>query len=393
MTWLFAGEDLDAWLRGREQSALAEVENATEQDVIGADAQRWAEALAEKHRVDHPELKLDDQHFADQGEYSGDFRPARELRLVVPFDGDAEVFRYRPLQIFVNGFPEADIAGNTLQWTMAVDSGKAEEAGLDRLAAERIGRITTWLGFGRDQTRDFNTRLGGSLRAAIVARQDRLRRDHDFFARSSIPVRRRDDAPTTYATPVVRRARSHSAAAAVPQGSLEPVLETEAFEHALEVIRRFGRTMERTPATYVAIDEEARRDIILAALNTHFEGRATGETFNASGKTDILIRVDDRNVLVGECKRWSGASAFSASLDQLLRYATWRDTKLCLVVFIETRGFAEQVEKARSALENHSRFGGWRDAPPGELRAAIAWPAGDQGVGDLRVLFYHLPTT
>jgi len=45
-------------------------------------------------------------------------------------------------------------------------------------------------------------------------------------------------------------------------------------------------------------------------LNTHYEGGATGETFNAAGKTDILIRVEDRNVFIGECKWWSGAAGF-----------------------------------------------------------------------------------
>ncbi len=39
-------------------------------------------------------------------------------------------------------------------------------------------------------------------------------------------------------------------------------------------------------------------------VNTHYRGQATGETFNKSGKTDILVRDGDRNVFVAECKWW-----------------------------------------------------------------------------------------
>jgi hypothetical protein len=35
-------------------------------------------------------------------------------------------------------------------------------------------------------------------------------------------------------------------------------------------------------------------------LNRHFEGAATGETFNHRGKTDILIRVDGKNIFIAE---------------------------------------------------------------------------------------------
>jgi hypothetical protein len=35
---------------------------------------------------------------------------------------------------------------------------------------------------------------------------------------------------------------------------------------------------------------------------TQFEGKAAGEVFNCTGKTDILVREGDRNVFIGECK-------------------------------------------------------------------------------------------
>ena len=42
------------------------------------------------------------------------------------------------------------------------------------------------------------------------------------------------------------------------------------------------------------MDEEALRSHFLVQLNGHYEGQATGETFNYEGKTDILIPVGEK---------------------------------------------------------------------------------------------------
>ena len=109
------------------------------------------------------------------------------------------------------------------------------------------------------------------------------------------------------------------------------------YDHVLRVTRSLGRAVERTPAPYESADEETLRDALLPMLNSHYEGQAGGETFNASGKTDVLIRVDDRNVFIGECKWWGGAKAMERALEQLFSYATWRDTKLALIFFVDRK--------------------------------------------------------
>jgi hypothetical protein len=59
----------------------------------------------------------------------------------------------------------------------------------------------------------------------------------------------------------------------------------------------------------------------------------SSETFNAAGKTDILIRVEDRNIFVAECKFWKGEKHFIPTIDQLLSYTSWRDTKTAIILF------------------------------------------------------------
>ena len=99
--------------------------------------------------------------------------------------------------------------------------------------------------------------------------------------------------------------------------------------------------------------EQQIRDLILVNLNGHYEGDATGETFNAAGKTDILIRAEGRSVFVAECKFWRGPKGMVAAIDQVLEYLTWRDTKAALLVFIKNAHFTDALTAMAGAVAVH----------------------------------------
>ena len=94
----------------------------------------------------------------------------------------------------------------------------------------------------------------------------------------------------------------------------------------------------------------------LVQLNGQYEGGATGETFNYQGKTDILIRVDGRNVFIAECKVWKGPQSLADALDQLLGYLSWRDTKTAILLFSRNVGFSSVLSKIPSAVMQHECF-------------------------------------
>lgn len=153
--------------------------------------------------------------------------------------------------------------------------------------------------------------------------------------------------------------------------------------------------MERSPNTYAGLGEEDRRQVIVAALNTHYRGQTTAEAFNVKGKTDILVRhPEGRNLFIGECKFWSGVKGFIETIDQLFGYATWRDTKLAAIIFVREKDLTAVVAKAREALESHHQFVAWKDAADEtELRATMSWPGDQQRHADLNVFFIHTPAT
>src|SRR5205807_579707 len=110
--------------------------------------------------------------------------------------------------------------------------------------------------------------------------------------------------------------------------------------------------IERNPASFSTMDEESIRDNILLQLNGHYEGMATGETFNSSGKTDILVRVNDRNIFIAECKFWHGPKKFEETIDQLFdRYLTWRDCKCALIVFNRQKNSSLAAQKMHETMQ------------------------------------------
>ena len=109
--------------------------------------------------------------------------------------------------------------------------------------------------------------------------------------------------------------------------------------------------IERNPSSFASLDEEAIRDHFLLQLNGHYEGGATGETFNASGKTDILIREGNKNVFIAECKFWHGQKVFGEAVNQLLSYLTWRDSKCAVLVFNKTSDSSAVRQKMHEVME------------------------------------------
>lgn len=136
----------------------------------------------------------------------------------------------------------------------------------------------------------------------------------------------------------------------------EPALADQDYEGALAVLRNARNALERSPSVAVGLGEEDIRDFLLVFLNAQFEGAAAGEVFNRGGKTDILIRVEDANVFIGECKIWKGPKTVSDALDQLLGYLVWRDTKAALLLFIRDGDVSAVTQKAVSQIEAHPNY-------------------------------------
>ena len=104
-----------------------------------------------------------------------------------------------------------------------------------------------------------------------------------------------------------------------------------------------------------------RAAMIAESFNKNYENAVTGETFRRVGKTDIQIQRDDKAAFIAECKVWHGIKLFSDAIDQLFCYATWKDTKLSLVVFNkDNKNFAGIQQQVQNWIkENCKSYKQW----------------------------------
>lgn len=263
-------------------------------------------------------------------------------------------------------------------------------------ADELIRRVTQQLDTARGDIEHFNSGVLNTGQMAVRDRRERIERHLVHVQVSGLPVGPpRDKSKAQIADVIVRRpAPPVPATRAERPLSLEPVLADEVYEHILSVIRQHSLSTERNPQTYAGMGEEARRHVILNALNTHYMGAGMAEAFNFGGKTDILIGHEGRSLFIAECKFWAGAKGFSDTLDQLFGYQAWRDTKLAVLIFVRERDLTAIVERGRAALAEHQQFVEWgMAASEAELRARVSWRGDDRRHADLNVFFISTPAT
>ena len=235
------------------------------------------------------------------------------------------------------------------------------------------------VGFSRSDVESHNRTAPNRIRSALQRKRQAAQSVAGALANIGIPFKRRDS-PPTYAVPTVRRP-SPVQRPVVGTGKYEPepVLPDAEYEFILKILSSMSLVIERNPSVLTSLDEEAIRTLFLILLNGHYEGTATGETFNAAGKTDILIREKDRNVFIGECKFWHGPKAFDEAIDQLMGYLSWRDAKCALLVFNKTKDSTTVRNKMHETVQARAEFRKTiSDTPGGDSRYVLV-KASDPG--------------
>jgi hypothetical protein len=119
---------------------------------------------------------------------------------------------------------------------------------------------------------------------------------------------------------------------------------------------------------------------------------ATGETFNKAGKTDILMRHDKHNIFVAECKFWRGRQQHLATIDQLLGYLTWRDSKTAILYFVDNREITASLRSIQKHTSEHGCFVcAKRSGEESRFNYTFHLPGDTERHLALTILCFHLP--
>lgn len=136
--------------------------------------------------------------------------------------------------------------------------------------------------------------------------------------------------------------------------SKEPAMAQYVYERILQVIYDAGKGITNHSRTHEKKSENAFRNDMLVTLGTHVKGGITGEGFNKSGKTDILVRHDGSNLFVAECKIWKGESEYIKAIDQLIGYLTLHDSKAALIIYVKNKNISNILETIANTTVKHS---------------------------------------
>lgn len=368
---LFSEFHLSEVLGNRLQTTREEIDGLKEDYLLNASETDLVASLVSKYTVVPPELGepfIADSREADVDvrgnmrynagyDLYSDNRPVyakgTRVDIHVPYAGDPFMFRCAPSTFTMNP-PRAVVHKDHLAFTFETP-GEMNPDQIKQSFNNSLGQVLSSLTHTQADCAKWNSELENQIRQSVVGRKSRLLKSRQAVANIGLPMKRREDAARTYTVPTVRRKPQIQMPVVKDRAFVpEPALAQEEYEHILSVIKSWAISVERSPDAFRHMGEEELRWQILVMLNSHYEGRATGETFNCQGKTDILIREGERNVFIAECKIWSGEADFLKAIDQVLNYLHWRDTKTALIVFNRNKSFSDVLAQIEVIVKKHA---------------------------------------
>lgn len=405
---LFSKGDIFSAVQGQGEVVKKKVQSIPPNTLLNASEQDLVQALVEEFRLNVPVINDQDIYIADASETQVDvsrdptrrlyydhhsgpaYVPGNRTVIAVPFEGDAGFFKIRP-QAYTLNPPRGEITETAILLTYVRTDQNA--AAVKQEYQATVLSIKQYLSSLSGSAAQFNAQLESLVTSQLKARKDRLLADAGMTAALGLPLKKREGSPLTYSVPVTRRVPKIEQLNVADSFKPEPALATEDYEEILRILQNMVQVMELSPHAFNDVGEEDLRFQFLVQLNGAFKGQATGETFNFQGKTDILIRVEGKNVFIAECKVWKGEKAFLATLDQLLSYLSWRDTKAAVLIFNRNADFSSVLAKIRETVPKHPLFKRDR-GQSGEsvFRYAFAQPNDSNREIVLTVLAFDIPT-
>lgn len=360
--------DSDNFLQTLLVSLKNEIDGQSKDYILEIDAASFSEFLQQKHQLSNLTVQLDNEviknisiirekvvdpwgfgNLVDVDVY--------EFSVSYPFSGDSRLFQVKPnpwkmtsKDIYVD-----EIRG-IVSFYLKIYGQDANQFNLEKKSF-KDSIFANYFG-ARAVANSWNAELSDNIKELFEKRRSQLLMENSFFESINLTVD--SDTTSIFSVPtVVRIDVPKPLASEGKRFSSEPTMGKDTYDDILKVVYDSGRSMERKPSLYRNKNEEELRDQFLFILETRYRGTtAGGETFNRTGKTDIILKFadDGSNLFVAECKIWKGSSQFLEAISQIIRYLTWRDSKAALLFFVKNRDFTKVLETVQESVSTHPNF-------------------------------------
>lgn len=401
----FAEGDLSAALEGRRKALRDEVHAADENYLLNVAEDQYAKHMAQKYVTDPLKIDFDGVTVSMREEmipaewfdarfnvFPGKSYAKPVFTYHLPFRGEASLLKLTPstrlmwtTEVFVR---DGDVCFDVIGF-----HGQDPEP-VKRAADETIQHLSRQAENVASEVGAYNDMLPNFALETVKSRRQELLARRNVVASLGVPIKKKENLPETYAIPTPQIVRKIAPRPEAHQTGFtpHPTLDADTYAHILSTLHDLGVGFERHPSLYADRGEEALRDQILLYLTPRYEGSTTGETFNKSGKTDILMRYENSNIFVAECLVWDGPKYYLSKIDQLLGYLTWRDSKAAVVVFVRNKDFSSVLASVEDVTPNHPqhvRFVDRRDRA--WFNYVLGLPADRNLEVHVAVMLFHLP--
>ncbi len=347
------------------------ISKESEDYILNVGEEEYINHLIQASHIDTPFLDWDgvsvESHEKEISEYSEySFRNRDSLIRVkrsiysyyVPISGNYNILNYHQARIItIGGISIESIFRDSCLVFEFVQRG-TDMSGIVRQYNESKAVVISSYSRVLKNIESFNSSIQGVIRQKFNERKQRILARKNQLASLGVPIRKANTSDTFNIPKPTFRTKIEVKPVVTEKGFVpEPNLSDEHYKLILKYINDVGKNFERLPSLYKGKREEHLRDHILMVLDPNFEmGSATGETFNQKGKTDIMLNHNGQAVFISECKYWTGEKGYAETIDQLLSYLTWRNSKASIVIFVKESNFSSIIAKAVAATKEHPNY-------------------------------------
>ncbi|MDB5004413.1 MAG: hypothetical protein JWQ34_2638 [Mucilaginibacter sp.] len=369
---LYTGNYFDAFADEYRKGILNDINSQSDAYILNVNIDDYTTHLFQTYQLDVPEFHFE-KVYADSEEqdiYGSRFpheffitdrnQTFRKEAIIyhIPYTGNINLLQLRPNPFSLMSY---DANFNEQQKCLLIEviNFYNDPVRIKQRYDESVRDLSSNYGNIQANCKTFNEGLTSYIKYTIDNRKQQLLQKSNLLASLGVPIKKKDNIPQTFAVPNPKLKEKIIVKPVVHEKNFkpEPALDDDNYRKILKIINDVGKNFERLPSTYTGKSEEDIRDHILLILDPNFElGSAGGETFNKVGKTDVSLRYDSSVVFVAECKYWKGEKVFLQTIDQLLSYLTWRNSKVAVINFVQNKEFSDVLTTIAKAAPTHPNF-------------------------------------
>lgn len=361
--YLFYSGELGDYIKTLLSNLERKINTEPKDYILNVNEDEYINHIVETFSLECPEILNSDIYLdepvetninvSNNPEYWGNSIKGSLLTVHIPFNGNKELFFHTPSTRTFNP-PHAKIKFNEIILELVLKHN--ENPDIENKIDNLLNDINKYLEWVKKDISNYNNSLRRNVKSKFDTRKAQFIKESSLTQGLRFPIKKRNNLPESYTVPSLKKKINIKPNVQTEISKPYPQLSDSDFRSILKIISNMALVMERSPKTFFKLHEEEIRDHFLMHLNGHFEGNATGETFNYGGKTDILIKSEGKNIFIAECKIWKGESVLNETIDQLLRYSSWRDTKSAIILFNKNKSLSGVLEQIPDICKKHKNF-------------------------------------